>query len=93
MKYVLIIHEVNDYAIWKKGFDQASNLRKSAGEIDFQLLKYEDDPNKVVHFSKWPSLDQAKLFFESDKVKNIRKELGVKAPEFIYLDELENGIL
>ena len=93
MKYVLIIHEVGDYAVWKKGFDQASDLRKSAGEIDFQTLKYENDPNKIVHFSKWQSLDQARAFFESDRVKNIRTELGVKAAEFIYLDELENGIL
>jgi len=93
MKYVLIIHEVNDYAVWKKRFDQAGDLRRSAGEIEFQLLKYADNPNKLVHFSKWQSLDQAKIFFESDKVKDIRKNLGVKAPEFIYLDELENGIL
>lgn len=93
MKYVLIIHEVDDYAVWKKGFDMASDLRKSAGEIDFQILKYDDDPNKIVHFSKWQSLDRAKAFFESDKVNTIRKELGVKAPKFIYLEELENGVL
>ncbi len=93
MSYVLIIHEVDEYVVWKKGFDQASDLRKSAGEIEFQILRYEDDPNKVVHFSKWRSLDQAKVFFESEKVKEIRSELGVKSPEFIYLDELENGVL
>lgn len=93
MNYVLIIHEVDEYSVWKNGFDQASDLRKSAGEIEFQILRYECDPNKVVHFSKWRSLDQAKVFFGSDKVKEIRTEPGVKAPEFIYLDELENGIL
>ncbi|MEO9600418.1 antibiotic biosynthesis monooxygenase [Parasphingorhabdus sp.] len=93
MNYVLIIHEVEDYAVWKKGFDQARDLRKSAGEIEYQILRYEDDPNRIVHFSKWHSLDQAKGFFESDKVNAIRNELGVKAPDFIYLDALESGIL
>jgi len=93
MHYVLITHEVNDYAAWKKGFDRAHDLRKSAGEIAYQILRYEVDANRVVHFSKWQSLDRAKAFFESDKVKDIRKELGVKNPKFVYLNELEAGTL
>lgn len=93
MAYVLITHEVDDYAVWKKGFDQSGDLRKFSGETEYQVLRYEDEPNKIVHFSKWLSLDQAKVFFESDKVKEIRNELGVKDPEFVYLDELENGTL
>jgi heme-degrading monooxygenase HmoA len=90
---VLIIHEVDDYAAWKIGFDDASGLRKSAGEIAFKLLKYADDPNRIVHFSEWQSLDCAKEFFESEAVRDIRKNLGVKDPQFIYLDALEEGIL
>jgi quinol monooxygenase YgiN len=93
MRYVLIIHEVDDYAVWKEGFDQASTLRKSAGEIEYQVLSYRDVPNKIVHLSKWQSLGQAKVFFESDEVDKIREKLGVKAPKFIYLDELESGTL
>ncbi|WP_108812305.1 antibiotic biosynthesis monooxygenase [Sphingorhabdus sp. Alg231-15] len=93
MTYVLIIHEVDNYADWKSGFDQVSNLRKTAGEIEFQILSYDDDPNKVVHFSKWQTTEKARAFFESAKVKEIREELGVNEPEFIYLDERESGIL
>lgn len=62
MAYVLITHEVDDYAAWKKGFDQSSTLRKFAGETEYQVLRYEDEPNKIVHFSKWQSLAQAKVF-------------------------------
>jgi hypothetical protein len=51
------------------------------------------DANKIVHFSKWASLDQAKAFFESPKLVEIRKVAGVEAPEFIYLQQLETGIL
>ena len=50
MKYVLIIHEVEDYTAWKKIFDNASIIRKEAGEISFQVLKFENLPNKIVHF-------------------------------------------
>lgn len=93
MPHVLIIHEVADYAAWKKIFDNAAGIRKEAGEIAYQVLKYENEPNKIVHFSSWTSLDNAKQFFESPRLVQIRKEAGVKAPDFIYLEQLETGVL
>jgi hypothetical protein len=38
-------------------------------------------------------LAAARAFFESDELVEIRKRAGVKAPEFIYLEELERGVL
>ncbi len=93
MNYVLIIHEVEDYQAWKQVFDRAATIRKAAGEQAYQVLKYEDDPNKIVHFSEWTSTQAARKFFESPELVKIRAEAGVKAPEFIYLDRLESGVL
>lgn len=93
MPHVLIIHEVEDYPAWKKVFDNAADIRKSAGERSYQVLKYENAPNTIVHFSVWTSLNDAKAFFESPKLVQIRKEAGVKSPNFIYLDQIEAGTL
>ena len=93
MHYVLIIHEVANYAAWKQVFDGAAGIRKAAGERAFQVLKYQDDPNRIVHFSTWTSIADAKRFFESPRLAQIRAEAGVQAPEFIYLDQLEAGTL
>jgi quinol monooxygenase YgiN len=93
MPFVLIIHEVADYAAWKAIFDQAASLRREAGEVSYQVLKYNEDPNRIVHFSRWTSLDAARGFFESEALVEIRRQAGVKAPEFIYLKELEAGVL
>lgn len=93
MEYVLIIHEVQDYEAWKKIFDDAASIRKEAGEQSYQVLKYDNNANKIVHFSKWVSMAKAKAFFESPKLVEIRKQAGVKAPEFIYLEQLEEGVL
>lgn len=93
MNYVLIIHEVKNYTAWKKVFDDAAVLRKQAGEQSYQVLSYEHDKNKIVHFSRWSSLAKARSFFESPALIQIRKQAGVTAPEFIYLDQLEEGIL
>lgn len=93
MQHVLITHEVADYSAWKKIFDGAAGIRKEAGERSYQVLRYEHEPNKIVHFSAWTSIAAAKAFFESPRLVAIRKEAGVKAPEFVYLDSLESGIL
>jgi len=93
MQYVLIVHEVADYAKWKAVFDTAAAMRKAAGEISYQLLKYASDANHIVHFSQWSSLTNAREFFESPKVAEIRKQAGVKAPTFNYLQEIESGSL
>ncbi|KQS99208.1 MULTISPECIES: antibiotic biosynthesis monooxygenase [unclassified Rhizobium] len=93
MQFVLIIHDVADYNAWKTVFDDAATIRRDAGEISYQVLKYDSDPNRIVHFSRWRSLDAARAFFESDRLVEIRAQAGVKAPDFIYLDHLESGIL
>lgn len=93
MHFVLIIHEVESYSAWKTVFDQAADLRKQAGEIAYQLLRYDTHSNTIVHFSQWSSLENARQFFESPKLMEIRQQAGVKSPEFIYLQELEHGVL
>ncbi len=93
MQHVLIIHEVDDYPAWKVIFDNAIDIRKAAGEISYQLLRYDNDANNIVHFSQWSSLENARRFFESPELVEIRKNAGVKAPEFIYLFEIERGML
>lgn len=93
MQHVLIQHSVQDYFAWKRIFDDAAGIRKAAGELDYHVLRDEHDPNKVVHFSRWTSLAQARNFFESPELVEIRRQAGVEAPSFIYLLSLELGVL
>lgn len=93
MPFVLIIHQVDDYPAWKAIFDGAAGIRKAAGEESFQVLRSDTDANRIVHFSRWASLDAARRFFESPELAAIRRKAGVHAPEFVYLDELDRGDL
>lgn len=90
---MLIIHEVEAYPAWKAVFDQAADIRKRAGEISYQLLRYDDEADRIVHFSTWSSLDEVRRFFESPELVELRKKAGVKAPTFLYLHEIEQGVL
>jgi len=93
MAHVLIIHEVDDYAAWKAVFDGAAGIRAQAGEISYQVLRHEDEPHRIVHFSAWTSTRAARAFFESPELVAIRKAAGVRSPTFHYLDQLESGTL
>ena len=93
MPHVLIIHNVDAYPAWKAVFDDAADLRKRAGEISYHLLRYDEDANRIVHFSAWSSLENARRFFESPELVELRRAAGVKAPEFLYLHEIERGVL
>ena len=93
MDHVLIIHEVDDYAAWKAVFDGAAAIRKAAGELSFQVLRSDSDANRIVHFSSWRGLGEARAFFESGELAEIRRKAGVRAPEFIYLRLLDQGAL
>ncbi len=91
--HVLIIHEVEHYEAWKAVFDQAAGIRKQAGELRYQLLRRDTEANTIVHFSEWTSLACARAFFESPELSEIRRKAGVIAPTFLYLDEIEQGLL
>lgn len=93
MSWVLIVHEVADYAAWKRVFDEAAGLRRDAGERTFQVLRDESQPGRVVHFSSWTSSADARAFFESPELERIREQAGVRSPEFTYLDEADRGVL
>jgi quinol monooxygenase YgiN len=91
--HVLILHEVAEYAAWKRVFDSAAAMRKAAGEISYQVLRARENANHVVHFSLWTSHSDAQRFFQSEKLEEIRRQAGVKAPHFHYLHEVESGVL
>lgn len=93
MPFVLITHQVDDFSAWKAIFDGASDMRKAAGEISYQVLTSETDTNRVIHFSRWRSLDAAGRYFESAELVEIRREAGVHTPEFNYLNEKDRGDL
>ena len=92
MPHVLVIHEVDDYRAWKAVFDNASQLLTDAGELEFHVLVDTTNPNRIVHYAKWASLEAARAFFQSPQVEEIRRRAGVKAPQFIYLDMMDFGV-
>jgi len=60
MQHVLIIHEAETYPAWKAVFDQAANIRNRAGEINYRLLRYDNDANNARFSSSLSSISSKK---------------------------------
>ena len=86
MPHVLVRHRVNDYEVWRLGFDAALEVRKAAGEVSFQLFNGSDNSLLVVGLFEWESLEKAKTFFEGAPLKEAMVAAGVVGePDIHYL--------
>jgi len=90
MIYVLIRHKVQDFASWKKIFDQHSATRKKFGSLGGKLFQTIDDPNEVVLLLKGNDLQRVRDFMASVHLKKTMGEAGVLGmPEVAFLREPE----
>ena len=89
MPYVLVRHKVEDYAKWKKVFDEHSATRKASGCKGGQLLRNADNPNELVILLEWKELAKARQFTQSDDLRQTMQRAGVTdQPNVYYLDEV-----
>jgi len=69
----------------KRFFDEGTAVRRAAGEESYHLPLCERDPNRIVHFSRWRTIEEAMAFLESPAVMETRRMVGVAVLEVIYL--------
>lgn len=88
MASMLITHQVEDFAAWKKVFDSHASLRTSNGEISTQIFRDASDPNKLTIINKWNSLANAQKFAHSPELKAAMEKAGVVGqPSVAFLNE------
>ena len=94
MSHVLIRHKVNDFAAWKKAFQNFKDVRKEFGEKSYQILQHEEDANNIYLMFEWDSMDNARRFFESSELKTAMEGAGVaEPPEINFLSEALKGTI
>lgn len=91
MATVLIRHTVNDYATWKKVYDETKPMAKSRGVRRQRLLKNSANPNELVVLSEFENMNQAREFAQSAELKQAMQRAGVAGePAVFFLEEAEN---
>jgi len=81
---MFVRHDVNDYAIWKKGYDDYSGYQKSHGVFFQSVWQSTDNPNDVTVIHDFHSMEKAKFFANSQELKDSMKKLGVKGTPQIW---------
>lgn len=85
MAYTIVKHKVNDFAAWKKVFDEFEPTRKAAGEKSAVVLLTDGDPNEVSVINTWDSIAAGKAFFESPELREAMEGAGVASPPEFFL--------
>ena len=89
MTTLFVHHKVEDYAVWRKVFDDLTPIRTSYGAIGQRVFQSPDDPNEVTIFTEFKTIDQAKNYSASDDLKEGMKNAGVASPpEVMFLVEV-----
>lgn len=91
MPYITIRHKVKDYDAWKLLFDAHGPTRAAAGCQGGHLLRSTDDPNEVVIFFDWDTMENARKFANSPDLKDAMEKAGVvDQPDVYFLENVEN---
>ena len=82
---MFVRHEVADYAVWKKGYDDFAPNQKKMGVIFKAVYQTADNPNDVTVIHDFHSLEKAKAFAASPELKADMERLGVKGQPQIWI--------
>ncbi len=90
MPTLLIRHKVVDYATWKPDFDERNVDRHAHGCQGSRLFRNSADPNETLILLEWDDLDRARLFAQSDDLREAMTRSGVAdEPDMWFLEEAD----
>ena len=89
MAQLLVHHKVEDYAAWRRVYDELDGLRRSFGMTESRVFQTFNNPNELVIISDWPSPEKARAYGQSPDLKQAMQKAGVSSqPEILILEEL-----
>jgi quinol monooxygenase YgiN len=80
---MLVTHSVDDFDKWKAVFDEVKPMRDEAGELSVALFRDASEPDTITALFEWDSLDNAREYAGSDRLKAAMQKAGVSVPPTI----------
>ena len=82
---------MNDYARWKRVYDEGRTMVKSKGGSRQRLFRNSANPNELVILTEVEGMDRAKQLVQSDELKQAMQRGGVAdEPTVFFLEEVED---
>jgi len=80
-------HPVTDFARWKKQYDSFDQERRGMGVTNAAVFQGAGNPNDVTVWHDFQSLDAARKFAQSPRLKEVMEGAGVAGEPTIWFVE------
>ena len=88
MATLFVHHKVQDYAAWRKVFDDLTAMRTGYGCTGHKVFQSPNDANEITILTEWKNIDQAKTYATSNDLREGMKNAGVVSqPDVMFLAE------
>lgn len=85
MATLFVRHHVMDFGAWKKAYDDFDAERTSMGVTGHGVYQADGDPNDVTIYHDFDSLEAARSFMASPRLREVMSNAGVEgAPDFWF---------
>jgi hypothetical protein len=84
MATLFVRHEVKDFAAWKAAYDAFDAERAGMGVTGHGAYQGAGSPNDVTAYHHFDSMDAAKSFAESSRLKEVMQDAGVVGTPTIW---------
>ncbi len=74
---LFVRHTVSDYYAWRRIYDNFDAERRTMGVIKHTVFRSADDGNDITVTHDFVSLETARAFLGSDRVRDVMGEAGV----------------
>jgi hypothetical protein len=82
---MFVRHPVTDFTTWKQGYDDFDDERRGMGVTADAVFQSASDPNDVTVWHDFATLDAARSFVESDRLREVMASAGVtREPQIWY---------
>jgi hypothetical protein len=84
---MFVRHKVNDYAAWRKAYDNFEATRSGMGASGHEIFQTADNPNEITAWHDFDSLEKAQAFAGSSELRETMGSAGVVGqPDIWFAD-------
>lgn len=89
MTYMLVRNRVEDYATWKRVFDEQADAARAAGLHLLHVWRAADNPNEVFFIFEVDDVAKAEAFVSTPESRQVGQRAGVLDGDIRYLESVE----
>ena len=84
MATIFVRHRVRDFDHWKKAYDAFDEERRGMGVTGAGVYQADDNPRDVTVYHHFDTMERARAFAQSDRLREVMVEAGVDGDPAIW---------